>query len=103
MRSQIAKHWTGKGYNSPLRQESKGGISGNLEYDAEEKTVNPSIEANYKNLSLTSGATRNLKNKEVTFGGELKYANKKGFNANVGVTGSNINKPTVNAGLGFKF
>ena len=103
MRSQIAKHWTGKGYNSLLRQESKGGISGNLEYDAEEKTVNPSIEANYKNLSLTSGATRNLKNKEVTFGGELKYANKKGFNANVGVTGSNINKPTVNAGLGFKF
>lgn len=103
MKSQISKHWGGKGYNSPLRQESKGGVSGNLEYDTEERTINPSVEANYKNLSLTSGATRNLNNKETTFGGEIKYTGKKGFNANMGVTGSSVNKPTVSAGVGFKF
>ena len=103
MKSQISKHWNGKGYNSPLRQEKKGGISGNLEYDTENRTVNPSLEAKYKNVSLSGSATNNLDTKEVSFGSKLKYEGKKGFNANVGVTGSNVSKPTVSAGFGFNF
>lgn len=84
-------------------QEKKGGISGNLEYDTENRTINPSLEAKYKNVSLSGGATNNLNTKEVSFGSELKYEGKRGFNANVGVTGSNVSKPTVSAGFGFKF
>jgi hypothetical protein len=103
MRSPILKHCAGRGYNTPLMQEKKGGLSGNLEYNTENRTVNPSLEATYKNFSLSGGATNNLDTKETTFGSELKYEGKKGFNANVGVTGSNVNKPTVSAGFGFKF
>ncbi len=103
MRSPILKHCAGRNYNSPLNQAKKGGVSGNLEYDTENRTINPSLEASYKNLSVAGGATQNLDTKETTFGGELKYENKKGFNMNAGVTGSNMSKPTISAGFGLKF
>ena len=103
MRSPILKHCAGRNYNSPLKQEKKGNVSGNLEYNTEDRTINPSLQASYKNLSVSGGATKHLDTNDTTFGGELKYENKKGFNANAGVTGSNSSKPTVSAGFGFKF
>ena len=97
MRSQIAKHWTGKGYNSPLMQERS--IETNIEFDKAERTMTPTLTASSGAFNVKAGGTVSPKGGDFNAG--LNY-NKGGFSAGVGVSGMSKEKPSVTANIGYK-
>jgi hypothetical protein len=97
MRSQVAKHWTGKNYNSPLRQGRS--IETNIEFDKAERTMTPTLTASSGAFNVKAGGTVSPKGGDFNAG--LNY-NRGGFSAGVGVSGMSKEKPNVTASIGFK-
>ena len=96
MKSQIAKHWAGRGGNSPLCQEKSFGA--NIDIDKDSKSLNPSLRAQIGNFSANTGASVNPRGANYNVG--LNY-NKGGFHAGVGLSGQNKTKPNVTASIGY--
>ena len=97
MKSQISKHWSGKGYNSPVHQERS--IEANIDFDKEEKSMTPSLTANSGNFNVKAGGT--LTPKGGDFNAGLGFS-KNGFSAGVGVSGMTKEKPNMTASIGYK-
>ena len=97
MKSQISKHWAGKGYNSPLMQERS--IETNIEFDKAERTMTPTLTASSGAFNVKAGGTVSPKGGDFNAG--LNY-NKGGFSAGVGVSGMSKEKPNVTASIGYK-
>lgn len=97
MKSKISKHWSGKGYNSPLRQEKSFGA--NLIVDKESRSLSPSLSAQIGRLNAETNANISKGNTNYNVG--LNY-NKGGFSAGVGLEGQNKDKPNVIASIGYK-
>lgn len=96
MKPQIAKHWAGRGGNSPLCQKASFGA--NVEVDKDAKSLNPSLRAQVGGVRATTGA--NITPIGTNYNVGLSY-NKNGFNAGVMVSGQDKNKPNVTAGIGY--
>ena len=97
MKSQVAKHWSGKGYNSPLCQERS--IETNIDFDKDERSISPSLTASSGSFNVKGAGT--LTPKGGDFNAGLGF-NRNGFSANVGVSGMSKEKPNVTASIGYK-
>jgi hypothetical protein len=109
MKSQIAKQWTGKSGNSPLRQQRKNEISLSAmssRLDAENQK-NSSLELNYNrgnNINFNAGLSSDSEEGSSINTG-IRLMNKKGNVSLGGNYSKNVNSglSNVNARVGFKF